>query len=98
MLSALVNFLAQPGKVHCTAFSAVWIFECLDAWPEVVKVFSHPWLSRYLHGYRLPVLSADAPPLPDPELVVSSSSYGVERLSPKLSGPLTPDMGSPEVI
>jgi hypothetical protein len=46
MLSARVNFFAQAGKVHWTPFSAVWILECLDAWPDVVKVFSQPWLSR----------------------------------------------------
>jgi hypothetical protein len=46
MLSARVNFLVHPLKAQGTAFSAVWIFECREAWPEVVKVFSQPWLSR----------------------------------------------------
>jgi len=50
MLSARVNFLLQPGNEHGTAFSAVWIFECLDAWPDVVNVFSQPWASRNRHG------------------------------------------------
>jgi hypothetical protein len=42
MLSARVNFFWQPAKVHWTAFSAVWILEWREAWPEVVNVFSHP--------------------------------------------------------
>jgi hypothetical protein len=42
MLSARVNFFIQPAKEHPTAFSAVCIFEWRDAWPEVVKVLSHP--------------------------------------------------------
>lgn len=46
MLSARVNFLGHPLNEHGTAFSAVWILECRDAWPDVVNVFSHPWLSR----------------------------------------------------
>ncbi len=46
MLSARVNFLEQPWKVQGTAFSAVWILECREAWPDVVKVFSQLWLSR----------------------------------------------------
>jgi len=45
MLSARVNFLGQPFHVHDTAFSAVWILECREAWPEVVNVFSQPWVS-----------------------------------------------------
>jgi hypothetical protein len=40
MLSARVNFFWQPWYVQWTAFSAVWILEWRDAWPEVVKVFS----------------------------------------------------------
>lgn len=54
MLSARVNFFWHPGYVHCTAFSAVWILEWREAWPDVVNVFSQPWLSRYRQGYRLP--------------------------------------------
>jgi len=77
MLSARVNFLVQPLKVHWTAFSAVWILECREAWPEVVKVFSQPWLSRYLHGYRLPTRSFGTLPAGLP----ASSSYELDRLS-----------------
>jgi hypothetical protein len=46
MLSARVNFLVQPGWVHGTAFSAVWILEWREACPEVVKVLSQPCASR----------------------------------------------------
>jgi len=46
MLSARVNFLGQPLKEQGTAFSAVWILEWREAWPDVVKVFSQPWVSR----------------------------------------------------
>jgi hypothetical protein len=46
MLSARVNFLVHPGKEQGTAFSAVWILEWREAWPEVVKVFSQPCDSR----------------------------------------------------
>jgi len=76
MLSARVNFLEQFGNEQGTAFSAVWILECREAWPEVVKVFSQPWLSRYRHGYRLPDRSAAAG-------LVASSSYDSDRLSLK---------------
>jgi len=31
ILSARVNFFWQPGKVHWTAFSAVWILEWREA-------------------------------------------------------------------
>ncbi len=46
MLSARVNFLGQPLKEQGTAFSAVWILEWREAWPDVVKVFSQPCVSR----------------------------------------------------
>jgi hypothetical protein len=42
MLSARVNFLVQPSKEQGTAFSAVWILEWREAWPDVVKVLSQP--------------------------------------------------------
>jgi len=67
--------------VHGTAFSAVWILECREAWPEVVKVFSQPWLSRYRHGYRLPGRSEDG--VVADGLVPASSSYEDDLLSAK---------------
>lgn len=60
MLSARVNFLVQPAKEQGTAFSAVWILECREAWPDVVKVFSHLWESRKRQGNRLAGLSLEA--------------------------------------
>jgi hypothetical protein len=57
MLSARVNFFWQPAYEQATAFSAVWILEWRDAWPEVVKVLSHPCVSRKRHGYLLGPLS-----------------------------------------